>query len=93
MSPPAITKIPIFLPTIYPTEIRAGERSEPIPKIDLNNGIKIADVITLHSSGEDSIIGGEENKPREFRKARVGMPEVDGHDENDDSPWREPIKL
>lgn len=35
----------------------------------------------------------EENKPREFRKARVGMPEVDGHDENDDSPWREPIKL
>ncbi len=35
----------------------------------------------------------KENKPREFRKARVGMPEIDDYNENDESPWREPIKL
>ena len=29
-------------------------------KIELNNGIKVADVISLHSSGEDLILGGEE---------------------------------
>ena len=34
MSPPATTKIPIFRPTIYPTEIRAGERSVPMPKME-----------------------------------------------------------
>ena len=34
INPPAKTKMPIFLPTIYPTEIRAGERSLPIPKIE-----------------------------------------------------------
>lgn len=33
---------------------------ENFTKIDLNNGIKIADVITLHSSGEDLIIGADE---------------------------------
>ena len=32
--PPATTKIPMFRPTIYPTEIKAGERSVPIPKIE-----------------------------------------------------------
>lgn len=30
----------------------------------------------------------EEDKPREFRKTRVGMPEAD---EANDSPWRDPI--
>ncbi len=35
----------------------------------------------------------KENKPREFRKARFGMPEIDDYNENDESPWREPIKL
>ena len=34
-----------------------------------------------------------ENKPREFRKSRIGMPEVDGHDADHDSPWRDPISL
>ena len=34
IKPPAKTRIPIFRPTIYPTEISAGERSVPIPKID-----------------------------------------------------------
>ena len=37
--------------------------------------------------------GGEENKPKEFRKARIGMPEVEGVSEADDSPWRDPITL
>ena len=36
---------------------------------------------------------GKENKPREFRKSRIGMPEVDGHEETSDSPWRDPITL
>ena len=36
---------------------------------------------------------GKENKPREFRKARIGMPEVEGVHESDDSPWRDPITL
>ena len=40
---------------------------------------------------EDSEI--KDDKPREFRKSRIGMPEVDGHEEMDDSPWREPIVL
>ena len=40
---------------------------------------------------EDSEI--KDDKPREFRKARIGMPEVDGHDDMDESPWREPIVL
>ena len=35
----------------------------------------------------------KENKPKEFRKARVGMPEVEGVSEPDDSPWRDPITL
>ena len=35
----------------------------------------------------------KDDKPREFRKSRIGMPEVDSHDELDDSPWREPITL
>ena len=35
----------------------------------------------------------KENKPREFRKARIGMPEVEGVSEADDSPWRDPITL
>ncbi len=34
-----------------------------------------------------------ENKPKEFRKSRIGMPEVDGHDADHDSPWRDPISL
>ena len=34
ISPPATTKIPMFRPTIYPTEIKAGERSVPIPKME-----------------------------------------------------------
>ena len=34
INPPATTRIPILRPTIYPTEIRAGERSVPIPNID-----------------------------------------------------------
>ena len=33
------------------------------------------------------------NKPKEFRKSRIGMPEVDGHDADTDSPWRDPITL
>ena len=37
--------------------------------------------------------GGIENKPKEFRKARIGMPEVEGVSEADDSPWRDPITL
>ena len=37
--------------------------------------------------------GGKENKPKEFRKARIGMPEVEGVSEADDSPWRDPITL
>ena len=37
--------------------------------------------------------GGRENKPKEFRKARIGMPEVEGVSEADDSPWRDPITL
>lgn len=35
----------------------------------------------------------KENKPKEFRKARIGMPEVEGVNEADDSPWRDPITL
>ena len=35
----------------------------------------------------------KENKPKEFRKARIGMPEVEGVNEGDDSPWRDPITL
>ena len=31
---PAKTKIPMFLPTMYPTDIRAGDKSVPSPKID-----------------------------------------------------------
>ena len=34
-----------------------------------------------------------ESKPKEFRKSRIGMPEVDGHDADTDSPWRDPITL
>lgn len=34
-----------------------------------------------------------ESKPKEFRKSRIGMPEVDGHDADNDSPWRDPITL
>ena len=37
--------------------------------------------------------GVKENKPKEFRKARIGMPEVEGVHEADDSPWRDPITL
>ena len=37
--------------------------------------------------------GTKENKPKEFRKARIGMPEVEGVSEADDSPWRDPITL
>ncbi|MEC7483251.1 MAG: hypothetical protein VX998_00515, partial [Candidatus Thermoplasmatota archaeon] len=37
--------------------------------------------------------GGKEHKPKEFRKARIGMPEVEGVSEADDSPWRDPITL
>ena len=37
--------------------------------------------------------GRKENKPKEFRKARIGMPEVEGVSEADDSPWRDPITL
>ena len=33
IKPPPTTKIPIFLPTIYPTEIKAGDKSEPMPKM------------------------------------------------------------
>ena len=40
---------------------------------------------------EDSEI--KDDKPREFRKSRIGMPEIDGHEEMEDSPWREPIVL
>jgi len=35
----------------------------------------------------------KENKPKEFKKARIGMPEVEGVNEADDSPWRDPITL
>lgn len=35
----------------------------------------------------------KENKPKEFRKSRIGMPEVESSDDDDDSPWREPITL
>ena len=35
----------------------------------------------------------KENKPKEFKKARIGMPEVEGVSEADDSPWRDPITL
>jgi hypothetical protein len=35
----------------------------------------------------------KDDKPREFRKSRIGMPEVDNHDDANDSPWREPITL
>ena len=34
-----------------------------------------------------------ESMPKEFRKSRIGMPEVDGHDADNDSPWRDPITL
>ena len=37
--------------------------------------------------------GEKENKPKEFRKARIGMPEVEGVSEADDSPRRDPITL
>jgi hypothetical protein len=30
----------------------------------------------------------KEDKPREFRRTRIGMPEAD---EANDSPWRDPI--
>ena len=33
-APPANTRIAIFRPTIYPTDNSAGERSQPIPKIE-----------------------------------------------------------
>ena len=32
ISPPLKTRIAIFLPTIYPTATRAGDKSEPKPK-------------------------------------------------------------
>ena len=35
----------------------------------------------------------KQSTPTEFRKARVGMPELDGPDEVDESPWRDPITL
>lgn len=35
----------------------------------------------------------KDNKPKEFKKARIGMPEVEGVNEADDSPWRDPITL
>ena len=35
----------------------------------------------------------KQSTPTEFRKARVGMPEFDGPDEVDESPWRDPITL
>ena len=34
INPPVTTNIPIFLPTIYPTEIRAGDKLVPIPKME-----------------------------------------------------------
>ena len=37
--------------------------------------------------------GVKENKPKEFRKARIGMPEVEGVNDADESPWRDPITL
>ena len=37
--------------------------------------------------------GEKENKPKEFRKARIGMPEMEGIEDSDDSPWRDPITL
>jgi len=35
----------------------------------------------------------KENKPKEFRKPRIGMPEVESSGDLDDSPWRDPITL
>lgn len=35
----------------------------------------------------------KDNKPKEFKKARIGMPEVEGVNDADDSPWRDPITL
>jgi hypothetical protein len=35
----------------------------------------------------------KQSTPTEFRKSRVGMPELDGLDEADESPWRDPITL
>ena len=35
----------------------------------------------------------KESKPREFRKVSIGMPEIEGQSEDDDSPWRDPITL
>jgi hypothetical protein len=37
--------------------------------------------------------GVKENKPKEFRKSRIGMPEMESSDDVDDSPWRDPITL
>ena len=48
-------EILVFDPFLSDNEI-----PEDFTKIDLNDGIKIADVITLHSSGEDLVIGEKE---------------------------------
>lgn len=48
-------EILVFDPFLSDNEI-----PEDFTKIDLNDGIKIADVIALHSSGEDLVIGEKE---------------------------------
>tara|TARA_Y100001934_G_C12258389_1_gene728721 strand:- start:106 stop:1008 length:903 start_codon:yes stop_codon:yes gene_type:complete len=53
---------------VYDPFLSEDKIPENFTKIDLNNGIKIADVITLHSSGEDPIIGG-----KEFRLMKQGV--------------------
>ena len=35
ITPPRNTSIPIFIPTIYPTPINAGDKSQAIPNIDV----------------------------------------------------------
>ena len=50
-------------------------------------------IVRTFSANRMEHSGVKENKPKEFRKARIGMPEVDGVNESDESPWRDPITL
>ena len=50
-TPPVKIKIAMFRPTIYPTDNRAGERSQPIPKIDPPNDRIPSMYVTANDSG------------------------------------------
>ena len=48
--------------------------------------IGVRKIVSKYADGKST--GTKDDKPREFRKTRVGMPEAD---EANDSPWRDPL--